>query len=93
MIVIELNNVLHVLEVPPEVQVGKLGLEGIGHPEAKESHSEARDLHCPTEHVQHPHACRPHVRHLAQCDRRVGPVTLATVPRIQIRGVEEKSFV
>ena len=90
---IDFNDVLQVLEVPLEVQMGKLGLEDIGRPEAKESHSEARDLHCPTEHVQHPHACRPHVRHLAQCDRRVGPVTLATVPGIQIRGVEEKSFV
>ena len=88
MIGIELNDVLQVLEVPPEVRVGKFGLEGIGHPEAKESPSEARNLHCPTEHVQHPHACRPHIPHPAQCDRRV-----ATVPRIEIRGVEEKSFV
>ena len=44
---IELNDVLEVLEVPQELWVGKLGLEGIGHPGAKESRSEARNLHCP----------------------------------------------
>ena len=71
MIVIELNDVLQVLEVSPEVWVGKLGLKGIGHPEAKASHSEARDLHCLTEHVQHLHACRSHIRHPAECDRKV----------------------
>ena len=69
--VIELNDVPEVLEIPQEVRVGKLGLEGIGHPGAKESRSEARDLHCPAEHVQRPHACGLHVRHPAQCDRRV----------------------
>ena len=53
---IELDDVPLVLEVLPEVWMGKLGLEDIGPPEAKESHSEARDLHCHTEHVQHPHA-------------------------------------
>ena len=42
---IELNSVSQVLEIPLEVQVGKLGLEGIGHPGAKESHSVARNLH------------------------------------------------
>ena len=47
MIVIELNDVLQALEVLLEVRVGKLGLEGIGLPEAKESHLEVRDLHCP----------------------------------------------
>ena len=68
---IELNNVPEVLDVLQLVQVGKLRLEGISHPGARESHSEARDLHCPAEHVQHPHACGRHVRHQAQCDRRV----------------------
>ena len=29
---IELNDIPEVLELPQEVQVGKLGLEGIGHP-------------------------------------------------------------
>ena len=62
MIRIELNDILQVLEVPPEVRVGKFGLEGISHPEAKESPSEVRNLHCPTEHVQHPHACGPSPR-------------------------------
>ena len=42
---IELNGVSQVLEVPLEVRVGKLGLEGIGHPGAKESHSVVRNLH------------------------------------------------
>ena len=31
---IELNSVSQVLEIPLEVQVGKLRLEGIGHPGA-----------------------------------------------------------
>ena len=76
------------LDVPPDVRLGKHGFEGIDHPGAKESHSEARDLHYPTEHAQRPHACGPHVCHAAQC----GPVTLTTVSGIQIKGVEEKSL-
>ena len=69
---IELNDVPEVLEVERKVRVEKLELEDIGHPVAKESHSEARDLHCHSEHVQHPHACGPHGHYPAQCDRRVG---------------------
>ena len=54
---IKLNIIPEVLEAPQKVRVGELGLEDIGHTGAKESHSEARDLHCLAEHVQRPHAC------------------------------------
>ena len=37
---IELNDVPEVLDVLQQVQVGELGLEGIVHPGARESHSD-----------------------------------------------------
>ena len=68
---IELNDVG---EVVVGVRVGQLKWRGIhvDRPEAGKSHSEARDLHCPGGHVQHPHVCGPHGHHSAQCDKRVG---------------------
>ena len=73
MIRIELNDILQVLEVPPEVRVGKFGLEGIGHPEAKESPSEVRNLHCPTEHVQHhmPAVCHQEFITIRVCNSHI----------------------